>query len=656
MKRWASLLLLVLLLGGSCGLLQAQQNIEPRLLYADSVRYPFSSEWQYLSTDIFLFHPQRFNRVINETEFNDPRLSKRARRNRLVEDRLEYLFVTASLKNVRFFGDAEMVYPLYNFRVQADADARYQLYTSDNIEHVRVLDNLPLYSAANAIDAEIRVHAITSNSRDMMLGLIARSLKNISKLTSPASVVMGLIGEFGNLLESNTKQKEYRFSSTIRLFEQKNFDVQLHSIKVYALETRNSKGDTVDAQALRAFLDTVGPGFITRRELAALLPYERYPLVVVMNYKSVYRMEPVSGDEVTYATIDKRKLKVENDFRQGLINEDTYRQERDFSDFLTIFANLKSHIDAYRLNSRTGNTDAVAGALFNIMQHYRALLKHYQEMGHKYAGKSAFTTVFAPEYESVLGFAALYLDDDHNLKATKELVQTLLALAGPTQTMSIDEMENAVAALRFSEQFKPEMMKSQPVGQEIEAMISHLENALYDRVYSKEVAHLEQTQANHENKNAPQRLLTLLKNTSCGSCRERAFEAVSAFGQRMGAFYRREAIQRRDSVVNAVMPWLYRQVDSVAFVKSQFDSIFGLDTIAERTGYLRRHIETYDNQLETLKELIQQPTAEKNLQDIDQLTERIIEYRRRAEESLRVIREMEPRLWQRAAPPIVEKE
>ena len=105
-------------------------------------------------------------------------------------------------------------------------------------------------------------------------------------------------------------------------------------------------------------------------------------------------MEQVTGDEVNFANIEKRKLKIENDYRAGLINAETYRQERDFINFITIFANLKNHLEVYSLNYRTGNTDAISGSLFKLLQYYRQLLKAHEEIVFKYRGNSTFNNVF----------------------------------------------------------------------------------------------------------------------------------------------------------------------------------------------------------------------------------------------------------------------
>ena len=82
----------------------AQTNIEPYLLYSDTVTFPFTSEWQYLSTDIFLFNPDKFGDVINELDFYEYAAGKKRRKKKKSpQEWIEYLFITASLRNVRFF-------------------------------------------------------------------------------------------------------------------------------------------------------------------------------------------------------------------------------------------------------------------------------------------------------------------------------------------------------------------------------------------------------------------------------------------------------------------------------------------------------------------------------------------------------------------------
>lgn len=121
-------------------------------------------------------------------------------------------------------------------------------------------------------------------------------------------------------------------------------------------------------------------------------------------------------------------MKIENDYRANLINTETYRQEKDFIQFITVFANLKTNLEMYKLNYKTGNSDAFSAGLFRVIQYYRQILKAFTEIEYKYEGKSTYNTVFKGEYESIIGFANLYLEEDHNLKLSKDLVYTILEL------------------------------------------------------------------------------------------------------------------------------------------------------------------------------------------------------------------------------------
>lgn len=626
---------------------QAQTNIEPYLLYTDTVTFPFTSEWQYLSTDIFLFNPDKFGDVINELDFYEYSSGKkRKKKKRSSEEWIEYLFITASLRNVRFFGDAEVTYPLYHFQVASDPRSGYQTLASDNIDHVRVLDNLPLASAADNIDAEIRVHAITGNNGDIILQMVASQLKNIAKITTPIGAVMSLVGEFGNLLDANTKKREYRFSSTIRLFEQRNFDRRIHSIKIYELKTNNSPHHTMSTAPLRQFLDTVGLGIQTRASIRRVLPTRSYPLVVVVNYKSQYRVQPLTGDEVTFANIEKRKLKVENDFRQGIITPETYRQERDFAAFLTLFATFKNHLEVYKLNYRSGNTDAIAGSLFTLMQHYRGLVKSYAEMQYKYANNRAFESLFAPEYVRIIGFADQYMTDDYNLRSVQELVSTLYALEQGTVPKDALALETTLKHLRFSDHFHPEKMLSQPEGQLLREQIMRLESKLYHTLFLPQIDSLARTPASPTTRHATQYLLQLTRATSCLQCRDSAYKAVDHFNAQLEQQDLKLALRHRDSLVNSYSPWVFSQVATLQRVRENYHQLFAQDSSNKANVYLAAQITQAEENLSHLQEFMSLDLRNRNLGSVQTLIERLEVYRTRLEKNIQTLQEMAPPLFE----------
>jgi len=636
---------------------KAQTNIEPYLLYADTVTFPFTSEWQYLSTDIFLFNPDKFGGVINELDFYEYASGKkRKKKKKSAQEWIEYLFITASLRNVRFFGDAEVTYPLYHFQVSSDPKSGYQTLASDNIDHVRVLDNLPLASASDNIDAEIRVHAITGNNGDMILQMVASQLKNIAKITTPIGAVMSLVGEFGNLLDANTKKREYRFSSTIRLFEQRNFDRRIHSIKIYELKTTNSPHHAMPTAPLRQFLDTVGLGIQTRASIRRVLPTRGYPLIVVINYKSQYRVQPLTGDEVTFANIEKRKLKVENDFRQGVITPETYRQERDFAAFLTVFATFKNHLEVYKLNYRSGNTDAIAGSLFTLMQHYRGLVKSYAEMQYKYKDNRAFESLFAPEYQRIIGFADQYMADDYNLRSVQELVTTLNTIEQGQQPKDALALENTIRSLRFSDHFQRDMMKTQPEGLLIREQIAHLEAKLYHTLFIPQIDSLARVPATHETRHAAQNLLRLTRVTSCIQCRDSAYKAVDNFNAKLELLDLKLALLRRDSLVNSYSPWLFSQVATMQRLRENYDRLYASDTTSKANAYLAAQVKQAEENLAHLQEFMAMDLHNRSLENVQTLVERLQIYHTRLEENLRTLREMSPTLFEEIERPTPELE
>ncbi len=630
----------------------AQRDIEPSLIFSDTVSYHFSGEWQYLSTDIYLFNGEKFSTLINELDFvregNENKGGLFRRKSSLSEEYLEYLFITARLKNVKFFGDNDVTYPLYNFQISRDKDEKYRTFVSDNIDYVRLIDNLPLYSASDFIDAEIKVRAITNNDRDQILGLVASQLQNLSKIQTPTNALLGIIGEFGNFIESNTKKKEYRFSSTIRLFEQKNFDTRLHSIRVYALLTNNSVPVLIDTKPLENLLDTVDNPEINRQLLAKLVNYQSYPLIVVANYKSLYKMEQVSGDEVNFANIEKRKIKIETDFKAGLINVETYRQEKDFINFITVFAHLKNHLEVYSLNYRTGNTEAISGGLFKLTQYYRQLHKTFIEIKEKYKGNSTYQSVFRNEYESIMNYASQYLDEDHNLKGVKSLVNVIIDLENQITPKNNQELEATIAALRFADVFKPHHTAQSIEGELIKINTEKLELRLFTNTYEGTVNELNNTIPNGKNKNATDKLRNLLRNTACELCRQKGFDAINSYNARYEAFEKNNALATRDSFVTAIQPWIFERLEQIQLIRDNITLTFRENTESETQVYLTEKVLEAERDVKNLQELTRIDVSQRELSIVENLNSKLVTTKQQAQATLDLICSLKPDLCKKS--------
>ena len=616
----------------------AQHDVNTTLCFSDTVKFSFSSEWQYLSTDIYLFNGEKFSKLINEMNFEPKKgwLKKNPS-----QEELEYLFITAQLKDVKFFGDKDIAYPIYNFQVNRDKDNKYQTFVSDKIDKIRIIDNLPLYTASDKIDAEIKVRAITTNQRDQLISLVATQLQTMSKIPTPTTAVFSLLREFGNFLEANSKRKEYRFSSTIRLFEQKNFDTRLHSVKIYALTTDKSRPLTLNTSNLKSYMDTVRTTEINRDVLDSLLRYRQYPLIVVANYKSLYKMEQIRGDEVNQSNIDKRKLRIENDFKAGLINGETYRQEKDFINFLTVFSGLKGMMEIYSLNYRMGNPDAVTNGLFKVLQGYRQLLKLYDEIEFKYRNNSTFLTVFKSEYTSILGFASLYLEDDQNLKQTKNLVKTMVALEKEMKLVDPYVCENNLRNLRFSDIFKRANLEQAIEGQIIINQIGLLEKFIFEKSFAPDIAKLGTVKPLPQNVSAPERLKEKANNTACVTCREQSLAAIKDFYDGLNSYYKAIALRRRDSIALVVENKLFSYFDKTELIEKNIKYQYR-DTLPASVEFLRGKLLEIKRDMGNLNDFTKINVADKPLNIIDELNSKLVGLIGSIEENLSYIAEKRP--------------
>ena len=526
-KLFLTLLSIVLIVNMSSG----QSAIETRLIYADTTGFRFSGEWQYLSTDVFLFNGHQFNKVINDIYLPT---GKKGKKRGLANEELEYLYITAQLMNVKYFGDNDVVYPLYNFQISNEKDDKYKTLVSENIEGVRIIDNLPLYSAGNNIDAKIDVKALTSSDKDNILGFFGKQLQNLATSGGIGRPILSLIGEMGNFIESSTKKKEYRFSSTIRLFEQNNFDTRLHSIRVYAMVTPNTPTLKLNTTNIRNFMDTCSVSELHRSDIEKLLQYRNYPLIVVANYKSLYQLDGISGDEVNFANIDKRKVNIENNFRDKLISDDTYRQEKTFTEFLTIFANFKSQLELYTLNARTGNIDAANNALGNVVQSYVSLLNEYDLINYKYKDNSIFKKSFRSEYASIVDFAAYYLENDPTLRGIKTMCTTMVNLNKNGIPLKPADQENALRSLRQVDNLNKDFRTKTKDGQNIVSLANQIENSLFAQEFNHYIAKLNSTPVKDGEKNElVNQLNEKMSSTSCQICRERTQDAIKHYYNRV---------------------------------------------------------------------------------------------------------------------------
>ena len=617
------------------------QAIETKLCFADTTGFPFSGEWQYLSTDVFLFNGHQFSKVLNDIYLPE---KKKGKNRGLSNEELEYLYITAQLMNVKYFGDNDVVYPLYNFQISNDKDSKYQTMVSENIEGVRIIDNLPLYSAGNNIDAKIDVKALTSSDKDNIMGFFGKQLQSLAQTGGFGRPILALIGEMGNFIESSSKKKEYRFSSTIRLFEQKNFDTRLHSIKIYAMVTPNTPTIRMNTVNLKNFMDTCSVSELNRRDLEKLISYRNYPLIVVANYKSLYQMDGISGDEVNFANIDRRKVNVENNFRDKLISDETYRQEKTFTDFLTIFANFKSQLELYTLNARTGNIQAANNALGSVVQSYVGLISEYDLINFKYKDNNIFNKSFKSEYTSIVEFSSYYLENDPTLRGVKQMCNTMVALNKSGIPLNPTEQENVLRNLRHIDNLNADFASKTKEGQNIVALINQVENSLFSQAFNTSIAMLNSTPVKEGEKNDVLiQLNEKMASTSCQICRDRTQEAIKHYHNRMEETQRTNRFKEYAELSTQVEIELIAYKRELGLLKNNFANKYTTES-AEYNMYNRRILEI-ERDINNLKSIVGIDMNDKNSQVIESSNTKINTTTESINVNMNFIRQNNPALF-----------
>jgi hypothetical protein len=633
--------LVVALCLGATTIFLGQSKIKTRLLHSDTSSFSFTSEWQYLSTDVYLFNGQKFTNLINELDFTKEQKGGLFNFKKETNEFLEYLYITASLKNVRFFDKQQITYPLYNFRIDREKDNRYRTYISDDIDHIRIIDNLPLYSAQDFIDAEINVHAITNNTGDQVMKMIARQLQNISKITNPSTAVLSLVGELGSFMESSSRRKEYKFRSTIRLYEKKDFDSRIHSVKIYAMVTDNSENYMVEDDKLQSYLLDLSNRSVDRKKLNKLLKFKSYPYLVVVNYKSLYRMDAVSGDEITFASIEERKIQIENDYKSGLINENTYRLEKDFIKFLTVFANLKKTLEMYNLNFKTGNSEAISNSVFNIVQYYRQMLETYRQIKFKYRNNSTFHRVFEPEYKSILGYAEIYLEKDHYLNNCRNLAETTLKL----DTLNVQNLDSAEAErylnhLHFADVFNQQHMREVPEGETIIRQIEQLEKKHYRKEFEDRIKQVEQLDGSQRKTDLTAKLHKDARRTHCLKCKDSALKVLSDYEKLRKNYKKQNALKKLDSIKKAEEKKIFKYLSQLNDIQYNFNHLYRNDSNSTAVEMIRAKMDRVDKQIRSLQSSLEKPAEnvkENNLKKIGDMISSILRTKRMIKDNLQFI-------------------
>ena len=538
MRKYFGFLFIIPLI---CSMAFAQSDISTKLLFEENSDISFTSEWQYLSTDIYLFNTNKFERLINDLDNDQRKVFKK-------KNELEFLTITAKLKNLKYFGNSEIVYPIYNYKVGNNAVASNDSRSSSSQEVIRLIDNLPVSSVDDVVEAKIEGRAVTKNKKNELLNIISNQLINISNFKNPTEAAFYLVGEMGQYMKSLISSTDYQFSSTIRLYEGDNFSKKLHSVKVYAL-LPPGRDAFIRTTNLNRLVKSTNPD-VNRKSLDELIRYHDYPLIVVVNYKSKYEMPVIVGEEVTPELIAQRKVQVEKDYDNGLINDAIYRQEKAFTEYLEKFAELNKNLQSYSLALQMGNQLYISQTLFDIITNYREMLTIRQSRDIEFAEMSAYENVFKPEYESVMRNADVYMEKDRNLKSCHIIAENLFLMNNNDSSFSDPQMREAFLSAFYSVELpESKYLQASVMGREILAQITMLENRHYRDVFLPKVNQLMANKSSDLSQQYRNSLLREVNKTSCEMCKTKVLSGIRSYDERYRDYLIDRAVTKKDSVV-----------------------------------------------------------------------------------------------------------
>ncbi len=504
----------------------SQYTIETEAVLKKQSAFRFTAEWQYLSTDIFLMNAEKFTPLLNDI-IQRAYLEKGKKMKKKEKIDLDKLLITANLKSAT---GTNVVYPIYSFQIQEDAEKKQTTILASTNEQIRLMDNLPMVGKSDIIEAEIKAEAFHAGEMSQIYRIISWQLQNIASFSSPVAA-LGLVAEFGKFMESNIESKSYQFSNTIRIYEAQDFNKRVHSVNVYVFKPSGNAAISVSTQKIENWVDTAKFVSLNKETLNNFINFKNYPIMVIVNYKSRYVSEPIVGDQIDFEKIDERRLKIEKAYQAKLINLESYEQEIKLLDFLKIFAQLKVNIHNFELNYKNKITEDFSKSYFIIFSELRKLKNNYHARQLEFANNKSFQNDFKALYEEILLNAELYLETNTNLKNIKELANVLYDfenLAGHYDAPN--EIESKLRKI-YAVEFPASEMKSEEI-LAIQNMIETYEQKQYNDIYDMQVKKLNALDAVDLNLPEFEKSKNMANATYCSRCKTELNNAILQFNER----------------------------------------------------------------------------------------------------------------------------
>ncbi len=589
----------------------AQDIIVVNPEFKKTVPYEFNSEWHYLTSDMYLFNGTKFQTTLNGI------YSALPKKKRAETPTPENILITASIDGTAL---GKLSYPIFNFTVKA-TDGTMKTYTADSYEAIRLMDNLPLTSIGNSkIDCNINIDIITKATPNKIFDFVATQLKSISDFSAPLSAAKTLVGELGSLITSKTNNKEYKFNSTIRLYEEEGFSKRVASVSVYAFIPSQQGTAGINPEALYKYIDETDNPKLDRDKIASLVKCSQYPFMVIVNYKSKYASDPVIGDQTTSETVEARLAKVKKAYENALLSPEIYTQELKLIDYLNDFVTLKSSINNYTLNTKNRITDDFKPMFLQIFEDYMKLRSTLSSRIKEFGGNAVFKNEFLPTYQTIITNAEGYLDGDNNLKNIKNIALALDEYNTVRKTRTPEENEKTLSILH-SIQF-PEHSGDNAALSELRAITANIENEQYTKVFDTKVNQLKTMHPGAETTSFCEKLKSEVNSTYCRLCRERANAVINDYMQRQEDENNRLAAQKLDAAIANARDQIFSILQKEKIIRRHFDNDFP-EGMTEDVEFMKEDFDRLQQNRKKLQSALNNDYSGLNTTQINIATEEI---------------------------------
>ena len=575
------------------------------------VPYEFNNEWHYLTSDLYLFNGTKFQTTLNGI------YSALPRKKRAEAPAPENILITASIDGTAL---GKLSYPIFNFGVKT-ADGALKTYTADSYEAIRLMDNLPLTSIGNSkVDCNINIDIITKATPNKIFDFVATQLKSISDFSAPLSAAKTLVGELGSLIASKTGNKEYKFNSTIRLYEEEGFSKRVASVSVYSFIPSQQGTAAIDSEPLYKYIDDTDNPKLDRDKIASLVKCAQYPFMVIVNYKSKYASDPVIGDQTTSETVEARLAKVKKAYENSLLSPEIYTQELKLIDYLNDFVTLKSSINNYTLNTKNRITDDFKPMFLQIFGDYMKLRSTLSSRVNEFGNNPVFQNEFLPTYQTIITNAEGYLDGDNNLKNIKNTARAIDDYNSMRKSHTPEENEKTLSILH-SIQF-PEHSGANAALSELHALTANIENEQYAKVFAAKVNQLKAMRPGAEAASFCEKLKSEVNSTYCRLCSERANAVINDYMQRQEDENNRLAAQKLDAAIVSARDQIFSILQKEKIIRRHFDNDFP-DGMAEDVAFVKEDFDRLQEHRKKLQSALNNDYSGLNTTQINIATEEI---------------------------------